>query len=305
MAGAGGVISLPDELGAALVELAGALPDWEREGTFVAASSLDRYREHLSAAPGFDEAVESLRQKLDGPGGGYAVVRLGNVADALGFTDHFLRLATAILSQVAVPFQPFLRWPLWKEIGTNLNANPGLSTGTGYNAFHMDLVNASRPPDYTSLLCVRPDPLGGGPSILSDARAAVERLTPSSRTLLADEAYRYGSFTDLADVGEEFTPFAVLDDQPADAGFVRFTAKMLGASRLDEDHAQAARELADQLIAGQVSFTLQRGDFLIVNQHRFVHGRQSLGPGQQDVHPEARRLLLQLFSRSTDGTTPA
>lgn len=186
---------------------------------------------------------------------------------------------------MAIPFQPFTRWPLWKELGTNLDADPSLSTGTGYNAFHMDLVNATRPPDYTTLLCIRPDPLGGGPSILSDARAAVSRLTETSRALLADKAFRYGSFYELSDVGEEHTPFPILDDEPADAGFVRFTTKMLAGAGLDEAHADAARVLAAEMVKGQVSFTLQRGDFLIVDQHRCVHGREPLGgrPGARSA----------------------
>ncbi|WP_073783229.1 TauD/TfdA family dioxygenase [Streptomyces sp. CB01580] len=167
-------------------------------------------------------------------------MRLGNIAQALGDGEQFLRLATAILAEVAIPFQPFQRWPLWKEIGTNLDANPGQSTGMGYNAFHMDLVNATVPPDCTTLLCVRPDPLGAGASILSNAREAVSRLTPSSRARLADVAYRYGGFFRLSDVGEEYTPFPVLDGEPEDHGFVRFTAKMLAESELDEEHAHAA-----------------------------------------------------------------
>ena len=268
------------------------------EGTFLASSAIGQYRAQLATAPLFGETISSLLRILSGPTGGYAVVRLGSIADAPGAGNQLLRVATAILAELAVPFQPFTRWPLWKEIGTSLDASPGRSTGTGYNAFHMDLVNATRPPDYTTLLCIRPDPLGGGPSILSDARAAVSRLTPSSRALLADKAYRYGSFYDLSDVGEEYTPFAVLDNEPADTGFVRFTAKMLTEPGLGEAHASAARELAGHLAAGQTPFTLQRGDLLIMNQHRCLHGREPLGTGQEDLPPTARRLLLQLFLRS-------
>ncbi|WP_413809425.1 TauD/TfdA family dioxygenase [Streptomyces sp. OE57] len=297
-------IDLPSELEEALIDLGSALPAWSVKGTFLADSTIERYRAKLDSTPLFDEFRGSLLSTLSGTGAGYAVVRLRNIAQALGVGDQFLRLAMAILAEVAIPFQPFQRWPLWKEIGTNLNANPGLSTGTGYNAFHMDLVNATQPPDYTTLLCVRPDPLGAGASILSDARAAVSRLTPSSRALLTDAAYRYGSFFELSDVGEEYKPFPVLDGEPADRGFVRFTAKMLAESGLDEAHAHAAKELADQMIAGQVAFTLQRGDFLIVNQHYWVHGREPLGDGQADVAPEHRRLLLQLFLRSAGTTGP-
>jgi Taurine catabolism dioxygenase TauD, TfdA family len=297
-------IDVPVELEKALIELAPALPAWAVAGSFLAGSTIEQYRAQLASAPLFDETISGILRALRGATGGYAVVRLGNIARALGTGDQFLRVATAILAGVAVPFQPFRQWPLWKEIGTNLNANPGRSTGTGYNAFHMDLVNATRPPDYTTLLCIRPDPLGGGPSILSDARAAASRLSPSSRALLAEKAYRYGSFFELSDVGEEYAPFAVLDSNPVDAGFVRFTAKMLTEPGLDEAHASAVRELTGHLIGGQLSLMLQRGDVLMLNQHRFMHGREPLGAGQEAVPPTDRRLLLQLFLRSADDHTP-
>lgn len=291
------VLELPHELEQSLIELARELPVWSLAGAFLGCSAIERYRAQLGSISGFREFRHTLLRMLDGADAGFAVVRLRNIARALGCGDHFLRLATAILAEVGMPFQPFQRWPLWKELGTNLNANPGLSTGTGYNAFHMDLVNVTQPPDYTTLLCVRPDPLGAGASILSDARAAVSRLAPPLRALLAEAAYSYGSFFELTDVGEEYAPFPILDGEPAAQGFVRFTAKMLAEPGLDEAHTHAAKELAKQLVAGQVAFTLQRGDFLIVNQHRWVHGREPLGSGQQGVAPSDRRLLLQLFLR--------
>ncbi|MFG3223224.1 TauD/TfdA family dioxygenase [Kitasatospora sp. NPDC048194] len=292
-------VDLPGELEEALTRIGKALPEWSMDGTFLAGSTIERYRAELASVPHFAKIAESLRAEVSTAGTGYAVVRLGNIAQALGFGEEFLRLATALLAEVATPFQPFLRWPLWKEIGTNLAADPGMSTGIGYNAFHIDLVNATLPPDYSVLLCVRPDPLGAGESILSDARAAVARVSPQSRALLGEAVHRYGSFFELSDVGEEFTPFPVLDGAPEGSGFVRFTAKMLNAAGLDEEHAAAARELAKQLVAGQESFILQRGDFLIVNQHRWVHGREPLAAGQHDVAEADRRLLLQLFLRES------
>ncbi|MEU9489181.1 hypothetical protein AB0D83_37030 [Streptomyces decoyicus] len=90
-----------------------------------------------------------------------------------------------------------------------------------------------------------------------------------------------------------------------DRGFVRFTAKMLAEFELEEEHGLADKELANQMVAGQVSYTLQRGDFLIVNQHRCVHGREPLGDGQHGVTPENRRLLLQLFLRGAGAAGPA
>ncbi|MFD8351721.1 TauD/TfdA family dioxygenase [Streptomyces coelicoflavus] len=263
---------------------------------------MKQYRNELTAIPRFEEAVATLRHALTGEGGGYAVLRLGNLAKVLGAEDgRFLRLATAFAAEVAVPFSPFPRWPLWKDIGVKIDKDPGKSSGIGYNAFHMDLVNATLPPDYTTLLCVRPDPLGGGPSILSDAHAAVARLTVDCRALLAESAYHYGTFFDLFGVGEEYKPFPILDGSDPGTGFVRFTAKMLAKSDLGEAHADAARELAEELVRGQISFMLQPGDYLIVNQRRFLHGREALRRGQETVPAADRRLLLQLFLRTSAG----
>ncbi len=123
------------------------------------------------------------------------------------------------------------------------------------------------------------------------------RLSEDNRALLAESAYHYGTFFDLHGVGEEYKPFPILDGSDPGEGFVRFTAKMLERSQLGQAHADAARELAEELVRGQVSFMLQPGDYLIVNQRRFLHGREALASGQHDVEPERRRLLLQLFLR--------
>jgi hypothetical protein len=127
----GRFIDLPSELEQALIERGRTLPAWTMEGTFLASSTIEQYRAQLATAPLFTETISSLLRILSGPTGGYAVVRLGNVAGAPGTGSQFLRVATAILAELAVPFQPFTRWPLWKEIGTSLGAIPGRSTGTG------------------------------------------------------------------------------------------------------------------------------------------------------------------------------
>ncbi|MEW1914411.1 TauD/TfdA family dioxygenase [Kitasatospora sp. NPDC085895] len=292
-------INIPSKLEAALIER--PLQPWELDGSFLETSTMERYRAELTATPQFERISATLRHALTVEGGGYAVLRLGNLAEALGTGDRFRRLATAFAAEVAVPFSPFPKWPLWKDIGVKVDKDPGKSSGIGYNAFHMDLVNATLPPDFTTLLCVRPDPLGGGPSILSDAHAAVARLSDSTRALLAEPAYHYGTFYDLHGVGEEYKPFPILDGARTDQGFVRFTAKMLERSELGRAHANAARELAGELVRGQVSFMLEAGDYLIVNQRRFLHGREALYSGQEAVPVIDRRLLLQLFLRTPGG----
>ncbi|MFE0071861.1 TauD/TfdA family dioxygenase [Nonomuraea sp. NPDC059023] len=299
-------INVSKELEAALIEIGGALPAWDVAGSHLADATLERYQARMESVPLIKETSATLCNELTREGGGYAVLRLGSIAKALGTDDdRFLRLATAFAAEVAVPFSPFPRWPLWKDIGVKTDKDPGKSSGIGYNAFHMDLVNATRPPDYTTLLCIRRDPLGGGPSILSDAHAAVARLPESSRALLAESAYHYGTFFDLHGVGHEYKPFPILDDSRPGKGFVRFTAKMLERSELGQAHANAARELAEELVRGQVSFMLQPGDYLIVNQRRFLHGREALHSGQEAVPVADRRLLLQMLLRAPTGASSA
>ncbi len=295
-------IAIPSELEAALIDL--RLPPWELDGFCLAQSTADAYRAQLSAVPQFAQTAATLHDALTRDGGGYGVLRLGGLLKALGDGERFRQVATGFAAEVALPFSPFPQWPLWKDIGVKIAKDPGRSSGTGYNAFHMDMVNATRPPEYSTLLCLRTDPLGGGRSILSDAHAAAARLAEGSRALLAETAYHYGTFHDLYGVGQECKPFPILDGSGPGEGFVRFTAKMIERSELGPAHADAARELAEELVRGQVDFMLEPGDYLVVNQRRILHGRQALEPGQDAVPAEERRLLLQLFLRTRSGQGP-
>lgn len=99
-------IDIPNELEAALIDL--PLPTWALDGSFLAKATRKRYRTELTATPRFEETAATLRQALHGEGGGYAVLRLGNLAKALGADDdRFLRLATGFAAEVALPFSPF------------------------------------------------------------------------------------------------------------------------------------------------------------------------------------------------------
>ncbi|MEU0788353.1 TauD/TfdA family dioxygenase [Streptomyces sp. NPDC006173] len=89
-----------------------------------------------------------------------------------------------------------------------------------------------------------------------------------------------------------------LHDNTPKRSVVRLTAKMLERSQPGPAHSDAARELAEQLVRSQVTFMLQPGDYLIVNQRRFLHGREPLHRGQQTVPVSDRPLLLQLFLRA-------
>lgn len=64
---------------------------------------------------------------------------------------------------------------------------------------------------------------------------------------------------------------------------------------------QAYADAAGELVRGQVSFMLQPGDCLIVNQRRFLHGQEALHSGQETVPVTDRRVLFQLSLCASSG----
>ncbi|MFD4370022.1 hypothetical protein [Streptomyces sp. NPDC058486] len=56
---------------------------------------------------------------------------------------------------------------------------------------------------------------------------------------------------------------------------------------------------------GAGSCALRAGEYLIVNERRFLHGREVRHSGQDAVPVADRRLLLQLSLRAPSSTGPA
>jgi hypothetical protein len=216
---------------------------------------------------------------------GYVIVELPAVA----MGD--LRVATAVGCLAGWPLRVVGRWPLWIELGVDLDAEPHRFGGVGHNPLHIDLVNASAAPRYVCLLGLRCDPLGGGWSIVSDLRAAAARLSHEHRAVLMRPEFREGRFYDLHGVGRGLDAFAVLgsDDAP-----IRFTAKML-LDMPQGPQTDALAALERELVANQHRFLLERGHLLIVDNHRMAHGREPLGRGQPNVPSSDRRLLRQTY----------
>lgn len=295
-------VPLPDTL----VELLGKrvidLPAPELEEGHLRADAAEAYDGVRAESPEAQVMVRRCRDLLDDPhGDGFAVLQVGALLDHYGLDDG-QTAATVILSWLATPLRAFDQWPLWKPLGTNLAIDPMRATGSGYNPLHIDVVNATLPPDYSALLCVRPDPRGEGFSIVSQLRRAVARLSDDERALLAEPVFRDGAFYDLTGVGDEYAPFPILDNLPPAEGFVRFTAKMLPEMDLRDPHTSAVRALERELVAEQQRFPLGFGDLIVVNQHNCVHGREKLGDNQETVPEGRRRLLWQMFLRATKAT---
>jgi hypothetical protein len=291
-------VTLPKGLVADLARSAADIPDWQLRDGLLSSETAAHYHRALSGLPHVAEFVATCGRLLNAPEGeGFAVLELAELLDTADTEEDGLRAVTALVSLIATPLRAFDRWPLWKPLGTNLTIDPMRATGSGYNPLHLDIVNSTWPPDYSALLCVRPDPKGQGHSLVSQIRHAVDRLGYADAELLTHPNYEDGSFYDLTGVGEEWKPFPIIDGLPSMEGFVRFTAKMLADADPDDPYTKAARALERELVTGQRRFPLGRGDMLVVNQHLCCHGREALGSGQEDVPEDQRRLLLQIFLR--------
>jgi hypothetical protein len=292
-------VAVPEALCDILAERITDLPGPDLDHGLLRDSVAKEYDAVRAESPEAQGLVQRLRSLLNNEhGDGFAVLEAEPLLDRFGVEEGQMAV-TIILSWIATPLRAFDKWPLWKPLGTNLTIDPMRATGSGYNPLHIDVVNATLPPDYSALLCVRPDPRGRGHSLVSQLRRAVERLSDEERELLAESVYSDGAFYDLTGVGENYNPFPVLDGRPAAEGFVRFTAKMLPEMDVTDPHTSAVRALERELIAEQKEFLLDRGDLIIVNQHLCVHGRQPLGLGQDELPEVERRLLKQIFLRST------
>ncbi|MGO1048693.1 TauD/TfdA family dioxygenase [Crossiella sp. CA198] len=198
------------------------------------------------------------------------------------------------LGELAEPIVVFAGIGRWREIGVRTDRAPERSEGVGASPLHLDFVNAANPPDLVGLCCHRPDPHGGGATMLAPV-AAAENLSARDRRLLRRREFRDGRVENLVNIGVDVNPFAVLDHDPHWP--FRYTHHL----RHPESEVQAALDhLATELAVHRILLPLRAGQAVLIDQHRWVHGKTPLGPGQRELPPERRRLLAQIFGRGHD-----
>ncbi|MBM9621883.1 TauD/TfdA family dioxygenase [Streptomyces zhihengii] len=219
---------------------------------------------------------------------GYALLDVGGVAPE---SPQALEVLDAFLSALADPIQVFARYSTWRPIGVDLSREPHRSEGTGHSPLHTDFVNAEDPPEYVLLYCARADPAGGGDSLVARAPHR-DDLPPGVAEVLSRKVYSHGQVTDLLNVGRDVNPFAVLDPQ---GGAFRYTGQLLGSCAGEE--YEAIRFLDGLLRDSTVRLTLREGQAILLDQRRVVHGRGTLGTGQESIPQPLRRLLWQRFAR--------
>lgn len=188
-------------------------------------------------------------------------------------------------------FRVFQRHPFWKPLTSDLERPAGRSSGVGENSLHIDCVNMEHPPAVVALHCLRSDPAGGGASRLAPTSVVADQ-PPAVLEVLRQALFDEGQAYELQHVGACLARFAILPKD--DSGWVRWSG------RLAEKPYPAA--VANALIATEAKLAsatrrvlLAAGQTLVVDQRRWLHGRDALGPGQADIPESSRRLLVQCY----------
>lgn len=280
---------LPSDIEAELLAVSELfeVPDWKFADWPYSCDALFEVVEEL----GKSDWVLSVKRNIAEEG--YAVIDMRNMIEAFSESQAAAALTT-FLNLFGRPLKVFRNHPFWRELTVDLSRPANKSCGCGHQAVHMDFVNASTPPDYVCLLCIRPDPYGGGASILAKIEGVELELSSRDRQVLSDSSFRDGVVEQLSGIGTDVNPFSVID--LSGSWRYRFTSNLLSSSCSDA-HALALHALADVLKRRSLYVTLQKGDLLLINQHKAVHGRAAMGDGQERLDPSIRRLLLQSFLR--------
>lgn len=203
-------------------------------------------------------------------------------------------LIMCFLDNLGSPIRVFSNNPShWRVLDVDLSRPPNRSRGTGHLPLHMDFVNAENPPDLMCLLSLRVDPLGGGQTIIAPLDGVEDDLSELDLHTLGQRKFANGFVKDLDNIGGDANPFAVID--LGATWRYRYTAQLLdGAEGLERT---ALEHLASSIERSSINFLLQPGTILVLDQHRFLHGRTELGDGQATVPPSRRREALLSFLR--------
>jgi hypothetical protein len=260
---------------------------WSRTNTELARRELTRVLHLVSAL------ADRMRHS------GWVVVDLPAELD----DEELRRAAAAVLAAFGRPFNSIDdgTGALW--IGTESAAGRDAASfgGLGAQGLHQDAPNVELMPDVTALLFLRPDPAGGGASLIGDLYAAAAELPTADREELRLPVFHEGRADRLRGVGAPRLPFPILEDTP-DGVRIRWAAKLLTDPR-NTEHRPVLSRFADILARHTTTLRLDRGQLLILNQHRAAHGRKALG--DQSQWPDGTRRLLVQAKASFEPTAPA
>lgn len=243
---------------------------------------------NLSQNSRLSAVVASIRETLQNDG--FVVVKF----DVTQLEKSYAAFRTTqLLSLLGKPIRVFQNEPShWRRVDVDLDRPENRSRGAGELALHMDFVNAEFPPDFVCLLCMTADPFGEGQSIISNFTHIENELSEKCVKLLKRPVFTDGRVENLSNIGSDANPFSVFPN--VEKQFFRYTTN-LTQNVWDAELLEALEQLNLKLRQRAITFILEAGELLIVDQRQVLHGRKPVGMGQETLAPSQRRLVLHSF----------
>lgn len=152
---------------------------------------------------------------------------------------------------------------------------------------HTDVSYVPNPPRFMLLHCVHPDPEGGGINLLADCNKALALLHDSDHETISTRLFNF-----------LYPPNCREGQSQAYAIFENSLWRYKYSSmRFPEGAAQAVERFNQLLTDISIPVSLNRGDLLIVDNHRIAHGRTAF----KHVDPSLPgRHIMRLYATTGD-----
>lgn len=137
---------------------------------------------------------------------------------------------------------------------------------------HTDVSYVPTPPEFMLLHCAHPDPGGGGVTLLADCDEAAALISAQDRAMLSQQVFKF-LYPPNCPVGESDT-HAICAPQ-----LWRFKHAAMCIPHFAESAVANFHRALEQV---SVTFFLERGDLLIVDNYRIAHGRTAFNPAPHD-----------------------
>ncbi|GIF08246.1 TauD/TfdA family dioxygenase [Actinoplanes siamensis] len=214
---------------------------------------------------------------------GYVVVEVpgADLSD-----EQLISAAWNLFTVLFTPMEQYSGGELVSSIRVTAAARPGVSqyaTSHATGGYHTDGTELAEPPQVTGLMCVSSAD-SGGETLLMDGRRVVAELAAADRAALSAPLWFHSGVEGAAE-----------RRQPViDGSELRYLRRYIveGHRRRGEEPPTAALDAWDRTTERadlQLPVLLRRGQLLLWDNRRFVHGRKPFTEG------ESRRWLVRMY----------
>ena len=152
---------------------------------------------------------------------------------------------------------------------------------------HTDVSYVPDPPRFMLLHCVHPDPEGGGVSILADCNKALSLLPDSDYDMIGQQVFSF-LYPPNCPEGQS-KPYAISGKK-----LWRYTHSSMC---FPEEATSAVERFNQGLSDVSIRLLLERGDLLILDNHRVVHGRTAYKQGHHELQG---RHIMRLYATTVE-----